>query len=80
MHHPYEDALVITTKIANNLIHQVLIDNGSAVNILYWSAYQKIELKQANLRQTTSPLYGFIGENVIPEETIELVVTLGEAP
>ena len=26
LHHPYEDALIITTKIANNLIHQALIN------------------------------------------------------
>ena len=33
--HPHEDALVITTKITNSLIHRVLIDSGSAINILY---------------------------------------------
>ena len=45
VNHPHEDALVIATKKANSLIHQVLIDSGSAVNILYWNAYQKIRLK-----------------------------------
>ena len=35
VHYPHEDALVITTKIANNLFHWMLIDSGSAVNILY---------------------------------------------
>ena len=35
VHHPHEDALVFTTKITNSLIHRVLIDSGSAVNILY---------------------------------------------
>ena len=33
--HPYEDALVITTKIDNSLIHRVLIDSGSTINIIY---------------------------------------------
>ena len=58
----------------------MLVDNGSAVNILYWNAYQKIGLKQAYLCPTTSPLYGFTGESVILEGTIKLVVTLREAP
>ena len=35
VHHPHEDALVITAKIANSLIHQVLVHSGSDVNILY---------------------------------------------
>ena len=80
MHRPHEDALVITTKIANSLIHWVLIDSGSTINILYWGAYLKIGLKQADLHPMTLPLYGFIGESVILEGTIKLVVTLGEAP
>ena len=66
VHHPYEEALVIIAKIANSLIHRVLIDSGSTVNILYWNAYQKIRLKWADLCPTTSPLYGFTGESVIP--------------
>ena len=39
VHHPHEDALVITTKIANSLIHKILVDNGSIVNIFYWDTY-----------------------------------------
>ena len=65
VHHSHEDALVITTKIVNSLIHRVLINNGSAVNILYWNAYQKIRLKRVDLCLTTSPIYGFTGESVI---------------
>ena len=80
VHHLHEEALVITTKIAHNLIHWVLIDSGRVVIILYWNAYQKMWLKQANLCSTTSPLYWFTGESVIPKRTIKLATTLREAP
>ena len=49
-------------------------------NILYWGAYQKTGLRQVDLTSTTSPLYGFTGNSVIPEGTIKLVITLGEPP
>ena len=80
MHNPHEDALVITVEVANILVHRLLIDNESAVNILYCGAYQKTSLRRANLTSTTSPLYKFIGDNVMPEGTIKLAVTLGEPP
>ena len=49
VHHPHEDALVVTGKIANSLVHRILVDNGSAVNILCWDAYQKIGLTGVHL-------------------------------
>ena len=58
----------------------MLIDSGSTVNILSWSAYQKSRLKWVDLLLKTSPLYGFTTKIVIPEGTIKLAVTLGEAP
>ena len=39
---PYEDALVITAKIDNSMIYRVLIDSGSAINILYWNGYKRL--------------------------------------
>ena len=48
--------------------------------LLIISGYKKIGLRREELTLSTSPLYGFIGESVIPEGTIKLVVTLGEPP
>ena len=45
VHHPYEDALVIIAEVANSLVHQLLVDSGSAINILYWDAYHKVGLR-----------------------------------
>ena len=66
VHHPHEDTLVITVEVANSLVHQLLFDRRSTINILYWGAYQKIDLKQENLTPTTSLLYGFTGDSVNP--------------
>ena len=80
VHNPYKDALVIMIEVANNLVHRLLVDRGSAVNILYEGAYQKTSLRWANFTQITSLFYGFIGDSVIPEGTIKLAITLGEPP
>ena len=45
VHNPHEDALVNTVKIANSLIHRLLVDSGSIVNTLYWCVYQKTGLR-----------------------------------
>ena len=78
VHNPYEDTLVITANVANSLIHRLLVDNVSAVSILYWNTYQNTGLRQAYLTSMTSPLYRFTGDSVIFEGTIKLSVTLGE--
>ena len=62
VHNPHEDALVITTEIANSLVHQLLVDSKSTVNILYWDAYQKIGLRRSDL--TPTPLL-FMGSSGI---------------
>ena len=45
----------------------MLVDNGSAENILYWDAYLKMRLRKVDLSPITSPLYKFKGDPVIPK-------------
>ena len=39
VHHPHDDAIVITLLIANYMTRRVLIDNGSSTDILYYPAF-----------------------------------------
>ncbi|XP_065626269.1 uncharacterized protein LOC136066230 [Quercus suber] len=40
LHHPHDDALVISLQVGDYNLHRVLIDNGSSADILYYPAYQ----------------------------------------
>ena len=40
LHHPHNDALVVSIRIEDYNMHRVLIDNGSSADILYYSAFQ----------------------------------------
>ena len=39
VHHPHDNAIVITLLIANYTTRRMLVDNGSSVDILYYSAF-----------------------------------------
>ena len=57
-----------------------MIDDGSAADILYLNAYKRTGLAESDLNPTTSPLYGFIRDHVIPKGMAKLIVTVGEHP
>ena len=70
IHHPYDDAIVITLLIADYTTRRVLVDNGSSADILYYPAFQQMRLGRDQLRPVNSPLVGFDGMKVQPMGTI----------
>ena len=75
--HPHNDAIVVSAPIANNLVRRILIDNGSSADIIFKSSLDR--MKVAGLRPTpiSTLLFGFSGERVRTEDTIDLLVTFG---
>ncbi|XP_050249411.1 uncharacterized protein LOC126696755 [Quercus robur] len=80
IHHPHDDALVITLMITDYTTRRVLVDNGSSADILYFPAFQQMRLGRDWLRPVNSPLVGFGGMKVQPVGTISLSVVVGAYP
>jgi hypothetical protein len=77
---PHDDALVIMVTIANHAIHRILVDNGSSADILYWFVFKQMRIDHNRIKPFSSPLIGFIGEQVQPMRIISLPVTARTAP
>ena len=56
IHHPHCDALVIKAMMANNNVYRILVDNRSSVDILYYQAFQRMSLRDSDLRPSQSYL------------------------
>ena len=39
LHHPHDDALVVSVRVGDYNVHQMLVDNGSSANILYYPSF-----------------------------------------
>ena len=80
LHHPHDNAIVITLVITNYMTKRVLIDNGSSTDILYYPAFQQMRINNESLRPVNVPLIWFGGMKVLPLGTISLLVVVGSYP
>ena len=80
LHHPYDDALVVSLQIGDYNMHWVLVDNGSSADIMYYPAFQQMRIDRERLSPTNAPLIGFGGTKVFPLVAITLTVTAGDYP
>ena len=39
LHHPHDNALVVSIRVGDYNMHRVLVDNGSSTDILYYLAF-----------------------------------------
>nr|XP_023910592.1 uncharacterized protein LOC112022252 [Quercus suber] len=80
IHHPHDDALVVSLRVGDYNLHRVLIDNGNLADILYYPAYQQMKISKEQLVPTNAPLVGFGGAKVFPLGAVTLAVTAGDYP
>ena len=74
---PHDDALLITFRIEGYDVKRVMVDGGSAAEIMYPDLYKSLKLKPEDLLPYSSPLMSFDGKLVIPKGMIRLPVQTG---
>ena len=68
---------MVTLKICGYDVKKVMIDQGSAAEIMYPDLYKGLNLKPESLTAYSSPLVSFEGKMVIPKGQIRLPVQIG---
>ncbi|XP_050264192.1 uncharacterized protein LOC126708440 [Quercus robur] len=74
---PHDDTLVVTLRIGGYDVKRVLVDQGSAVKIMYPDLYKGLRLKPEDWTTYNSPLISFEGKTVIPKGQIRLPIQTG---
>ena len=71
---PHDDALVITLRIGGYDVKRVMVDQGSAAEIMYPDSYKGLSLRAEDPTPYNSPLVNFEGKVIIPKGLIRLPV------
>jgi len=74
---PHNDTLVVTLRIGRYDVKRVLVDQGSAVEIMYPDLYKGLNLKPKNLTAYDSLLVSFKGKAVTLRGQIRLSIQTG---
>ncbi|XP_072088059.1 uncharacterized protein [Arachis hypogaea] len=74
----HDDPMVITIKLANANLHRTLVNQGSSVDILFKSAFNKIGLQEKELRAYPNSLFGLGDAPIQPLGYIPLHTTFGK--
>ncbi|KAK3035938.1 hypothetical protein RJ639_031361 [Escallonia herrerae] len=74
---PHDDPLVVTLRVENFDVKRILVNNRSSTEVLFYEAFQKMNIPPDRLRKIDTPLYGFSNHPVVCEGIIALPVTVG---
>ena len=64
---PHDDTLVVTLRIGGYDVRRIMVDQGSAVGIMYPDLFKGLGLKPEDLTTYSSPLVSFEGKMVVPK-------------
>nr|XP_027086512.1 uncharacterized protein LOC113708248 [Coffea arabica] len=74
------ETIMIDIVTNNYRVKKVYVDQGSAVDIMFYRVFKEFGLKDDQLTPVRTPLVGFTGPPINPEGMITLMVTVEQAP
>jgi hypothetical protein len=63
--YPHNDDMVISCVIKCFLVHNVLVDTGSAADIIFAKAFRQMQEPEDKIHDATHPLCGFEGRQIV---------------
>jgi hypothetical protein len=73
--YPHNDAMVISCVIKGFLVHNVLVDIGSAADIIFSKPFRQMQEPEDKIHDATHPLCGFGGRQIVALGKITMPVT-----
>ncbi|XP_057443927.1 uncharacterized protein LOC130736096 [Lotus japonicus] len=76
---PHDNDHIVVTLPGNNYVtKKVFLDQGSSVDIIYGDAFERLGLKESDLKPYTGCLVGFMGDREKVHGYVELATAFGE--
>jgi hypothetical protein len=75
--YPHNDAMVISCVIKGFLVHNVLVDTGSATYIIFPKDFKQMQEQDDKIHDATHPLCGFRGSQILALGKITMLITFG---
>jgi hypothetical protein len=75
--YPHNDAMVISCVIKGFLVHNVLVDMGSATDIIFAKAFRQMQEQDDKIHDATHPMCGFGGRQIVVLGKITMPITFG---
>jgi hypothetical protein len=75
--YPHNDAMVLSCVIKGVLVHNVLVDTGSAADFIFAKAFRQMQEQDNKIHDAIHPLCGFGGKQIVAVGKITMLITFG---